>query len=247
MNPKDRVALITGGARIGQEVAFTLADRGVHLALTYRTSQSSAEEAAAFARARGRRVLLIKTDLTLNKNLADTIAKVKHIFGRLDILINMASIYERTPVRALSLKAWDRNINANLKHVYYLSVQAAALMRKKDGGRIINFTDWTVSSGRPRYKDLVPYYVAKSGVVGLTEALALELAPDNILVNAIAPGPILRPSKGISKKENQEVLQATPLRKWGGAEEIAKAVLFLIESDFVTGECIRVDGGRHLY
>ena len=138
-------------------------------------------------------------------------------------------------------------MNTNLKHVYALSVQAASLMKKRRWGRIINFVDWTTASGRPRYKDLVPYYVAKSGVIGLTEALALELAPFEILVNAIAPGPILPPARGISKKEKQAVVRATPLGRWGGAEEIVKAVLFLIETDFVTGECIRVDGGRHLY
>ena len=111
---------------------------------------------------------------------------------------------------------------------------------------MINLADWTASSGRPRYKAFLPYYVAKSGMIGLTEALALELAP-TILVNAIAPGPILPPAKGMKRHEAQEVMTATPLKRWGGAGEIAKAVLFLIESDFVTGECLRVDGGRHLF
>ncbi|MBI3999811.1 MAG: SDR family oxidoreductase [Candidatus Omnitrophica bacterium] len=246
MQLKDKVALITGGARIGQAVAQALADRGAHLVLTYRTSKSNAETSAAFARARGRRVLLIKTDLTLNKNIADTIHRVKRAFGRLDILINMASTYEEAPLKTLDSKAWDRNINANLKYIYDLSTQAVPLMKVKGEGRIINFADWTVASGRPRYQNLVPYYVAKSGVIGLTEVLGLELAP-HILVNAIAPGPIMPPKSGISKKEKEEVARVTPLRKWGGAHEIAKAVLFLIETDFVTGECIRVDGGRHLY
>ncbi len=245
MKLKGRVALITGGARIGQAVARALADQGAHLVLTYRTSKRSAEESASYARSKGRRTLLIKADITLKRDLADIIPRVKREFSRLDILVNMASVYERTPLKTLSVKDWDRSIDANLKHAYYLSLQAAPLMKRTGGGRIINFTDWTAQSGRPRYKDLIPYYIAKSGVVGLTEALALELAP-GILVNAIAPGPILAPAGGISKKENQEVVHATPLKKWGGAAEIAKVVLFLIETDFVTGECIRVDGGRHL-
>ncbi|MBI1977126.1 MAG: SDR family oxidoreductase, partial [Candidatus Omnitrophica bacterium] len=185
------------------------------------------------------------TDLTLNQNLADITAKIKRTSGRIDILINIASIYETTSLKMLGVRDWDRNINANLKYVYGLSLRAASLMRES-GGRIINFTDWTASSGRPRYKNLVPYYVAKSGVIGLTEVLALELAP-KILVNAIAPGPIVLPRRGISKAEIREVERATPLKRWGGPEEIVKAVLFLIASDFVTGECIRVDGGRHLY
>ena len=100
-------------------------------------------------------------------------------------------------------------------------------------------------SGRPRYPGFLPYYVAKAAVVGLTEALALELAADQILVNAIAPGPIVAP-ENISDEEFVNVERATPLGRWGGEIEIAKAVLALVDSDFITGETIRVDGGRHL-
>ncbi len=118
-------------------------------------------------------------------------------------------------------------------------------MKAQGGGRIINFSDWIARSGRPRYPGYLPYYVAKTAVIGLTEALALELAADNILVNAIAPGPILAPP-ATSDEELRAVEQATPLGRWGGEEEIAKTVLALIESDFITGETIRVDGGRHI-
>ena len=96
-----------------------------------------------------------------------------------------------------------------------------------------------------RYKGYIPYYVSKAAVAALTESLALDLAPE-ILVNVIAPGPILAPPD-LTPDENAKTIEATPLARWGGAEEIAKAVLFLVETDFVTGECIRVDGGRHLY
>ena len=118
-------------------------------------------------------------------------------------------------------------------------------MRRSGGGRIINFSDWTASSGRPRYRGYLSYYVAKTAVIGLTEGLALELAPDNILVNAIAPGPIVAPD-GLTDEERRAVEEATPLGRWGGAGEIAKAVLALLDSDFVTGETLRVDGGRHM-
>ena len=94
-------------------------------------------------------------------------------------------------------------------------------------------------------RGFVPYYTSKAAVIALTESLALKLAPE-ILVNAIAPGPILEPP-GLTPEESSEVIKATPLQRWGGADEIAKAVLFLVKSDFITGECIRVDGGRHLY
>src|SRR5207244_11349256 len=104
---------------------------------------------------------------------------------------------------------------------------------------------WIARSGRPRYLGYVPYYVATTGVIALTEALALELADDNILVNAIAPGPILAPP-GTTAQELETVEKATPLGRWGGEIEIAKAVLALLDGDFITGETIRVDGGRHL-
>jgi NAD(P)-dependent dehydrogenase (short-subunit alcohol dehydrogenase family) len=118
-------------------------------------------------------------------------------------------------------------------------------MRTAGQGRIVNFTDWVAASRRPRYPGYVPYYVAKMGVIALTEALALELAADHILVNAIAPGPII-PPEGISPDELEAVVRATPLGRWGGSEEIARAVLLFMDSDFITGETIRVDGGRHV-
>jgi NAD(P)-dependent dehydrogenase (short-subunit alcohol dehydrogenase family) len=119
-------------------------------------------------------------------------------------------------------------------------------MRRHGGGRIVNFSDWVAASARPRYKGYLAYYVAKAGVRALTEALALELASDGILVNAVAPGPILAPP-GTTEDESEAVARATPLGRWGGPGEIVKAVLALVDTDFITGETIRVDGGRHLY
>ena len=118
-------------------------------------------------------------------------------------------------------------------------------MRQAGGGRIINFSDWVAASRRPRYVGYVPYYVAKTGIIGLTEALALELAGDGILVNAVAPGPILPPDD-LDADAGRRVEQETPLGRWGGSEEIVKAVVGLIGSEFITGETIRVDGGRHV-
>jgi NAD(P)-dependent dehydrogenase (short-subunit alcohol dehydrogenase family) len=118
-------------------------------------------------------------------------------------------------------------------------------MRDAGGGRIVNFSDWIAASGRPRYTGYVPYYTAKAAVIGLTQILALELAGDQILVNAVAPGPILAPP-GTSDEELRAVEQATPLGRWGGSGAIARSVQFLVETDFVTGEVIRVDGGRHV-
>jgi NAD(P)-dependent dehydrogenase (short-subunit alcohol dehydrogenase family) len=118
-------------------------------------------------------------------------------------------------------------------------------MRRTGGGRVINFADWVARSGRPAYQGYLAYYTAKAAVIALTEALALELAADRILVNAIAPGPIV-PPPDLTVEERDEVAASTPLGQWGGETEIVKAVRLLIESDFITGETIRVDGGRHL-
>ena len=242
MNPKGKVALITGGARIGQVVASTLASRGCSIALTYRASRDAAEATAAAARAVGVDSVVLRADVTIESEIAAAISEIDKSLGRLDILINLASIYENTPTP--DGVSWSANMDANAKSGFLFSIHAAPIMKRNGAGRIVNFSDWLPVSSRPRYKGYTPYYVSKASVVALTETLALEFAPE-ILVNAIAPGPIAPPSN-LTPEENARVIAATPLARWGGAEEIARAVLFLVETDFVTGECIRVDGGRHL-
>ena len=165
--------------------------------------------------------------------------------GRVDVLINMASIYAPTAFDALTDADWDVNVAVNLSAAFHCARAAVPHMRRLRGGRVINIGDWLARSGRPRYDGYLTYYVAKAGVAALTEAMALELANDQILVNAIAPGPIIEP-EDTSNETFAAVERATPLGRWGGEIEIAKMVLALVDSDFVTGETIRVDGGRHL-
>lgn len=245
MELSGKVALITGGARIGIEVARALAERGCRLALTYRSSRGPAEEALRFARSAGSEGLILRCDTTADSQVRRAVDEVVSAFGRLDVVVNMASVYEKAPYAALTRPAWDRIVSANLTTAHLTVLHAARHLKAKGGGRVINFSDWVAASGRPRYTEFAAYYAAKAGVVGLTQAQALELAPD-VLVNAIAPGPIL-PPKSIRNEEVRSVAKVTPLGRWGGAAEIAKTVLFLCETDFVTGECIRVDGGRHLF
>jgi len=237
------VALVTGGARIGQVVARSLAERGCDLALVYRGSREAAEASANAAIGAGVRAITIRADATDADQIAAAVKETHRALGRIDLLLNMASIYLTTPEP--NEADWSNTIDVNARSVFLFSAAAAPIMKQSGAARIINFADWLPASGRPRYRGFVPYYASKAAVLALTESLALELAPE-ILVNAIAPGPIFAPP-GLSPEENAEVLKATPLRRRGGAEEIAKAVLFLVTSDFVTGECIRVDGGRHLY
>jgi NAD(P)-dependent dehydrogenase (short-subunit alcohol dehydrogenase family) len=241
----DKVALITGGKRIGLVVAGELAARGIDVALTYARSRAEAEQAAERVRAAGRRAAILQADLSQAEACDAIVAATVEQLGRLDILINMASVYVPRPFDELRAVDWNAVIDVDLRAAFLCARAAAQHMRRLGGGRIINFSDWVARSGRPRYTGYVPYYVAKTGIIGLTEALALELARDNILVNAIAPGPIVAPP-GTTDEESKSVEQATPLGRWGGEMEIAKTVAALLDSDFITGETIRVDGGRHV-
>ena len=245
MELNDRVVLITGGKRIGQVVARELAARGAHIAVSYRGSRTEAEATAAEVQQAGRKAAVIAADVGQPADCASLIDAVVADLGRIDVLVNMASIYQETPFDLMTLQDWQRNIDINLRSVFLCARAAVPHMRKQGGGRIINFADWLAKSGRPAYKGFVAYYTAKAGVIALTEALALELAADQILVNAIAPGPIL-PPPDMSAEERDQVAAATPVGRWGGEMEIAKAVRTLIESEFITGETIRVDGGRHV-
>jgi NAD(P)-dependent dehydrogenase (short-subunit alcohol dehydrogenase family) len=245
VNLTDTVALITGGKRIGLVVARELSARGVDIALSYARSKTEAEQAADAVRAANRRAATFATDLSQPGAAVALVQSVVDTFGRLDILINMASVYVQKPFAGLTAVDWDAVINVDLRAAFLCAHAAAPHMRTQGGGRIINFSDWIAKSGRPRYPGYVPYYVAKTGIIALTEALALELAPDNILVNAIAPGPIVAPP-GTTEAESRAVKEATPLGRWGGEMEIAKGVFALLDSDFITGETIRIDGGRHV-
>jgi NAD(P)-dependent dehydrogenase (short-subunit alcohol dehydrogenase family) len=241
----DKVALITGGKRIGAVVAAALAERGVDVGLSYARSRVEAEDAADRVRAAGRRALTIQADLSQPAGCEALVNGVAGGLGGIDILINMASVYLRKPFDEVRAEDWDAVIDVDLRAAFLCALAAAPHMRRRGGGRIVNFSDWVSKSGRPRYRGFLPYYVAKAGVIALTEALALELAPDNVLVNAIAPGPIVAPP-GTTDDELKAVERATPLGRWGGEPEIAKTVLALLDSDFITGETIRVDGGRHV-
>jgi NAD(P)-dependent dehydrogenase (short-subunit alcohol dehydrogenase family) len=240
-----KVALITGGKRIGLVIAAELAAHGVDVALTYARSRPEAEEAAERVRSAGRRATIIQADLSQPDDCDMVVAKAVEAFGRLDVLVNMASVYTERPFDELRAADWDATVNVDLRAAFLCARAAAPHMRRQGGGRIVNFSDWIAKSGRPRYRGFLPYYVAKAGIIGLTEALALELAGDNILVNAVAPGPILAPPD-TTAEASRAIEHATPLGRWGGEIEIAKAVLAFLDGDFITGETVRVDGGRHV-
>jgi NAD(P)-dependent dehydrogenase (short-subunit alcohol dehydrogenase family) len=245
MELSNRVALITGGKRIGSVVAIELARRGADIGLCYNRSKSETDKTAEAIRSLGRRVFIRQADLALAADCEAFVNESVSALGRLDVLVNMASIYVNKPFDVLTVEDFDGNIAVDLRAAFVCARAAVPHLRKAGGGHIINFSDWLSRSGRPRYVGYLPYYVAKTGVIGLTEALALELAPDKIHVNAIAPGPILAPPE-TTEDELASVEKSTPLGQWGGEMAIAEAVLALLSCGFVTGETVRVDGGRHI-
>jgi NAD(P)-dependent dehydrogenase (short-subunit alcohol dehydrogenase family) len=245
MELSGRAALITGGKRIGSTIARALAAAGFDVALSYNRSKAEAEAAAADITAAGRRAHIASANLADPDACRALVDDAAAAFGRLDVLINMASVYSSVPFDQLDARAWDAVIDVDLRAAFLCARAAVPHMRRAGGGHIINFSDWVAASGRPRYPGFLPYYVAKAGSKALTEALALEVAGDRILVNAIAPGPIV-PPPGTTDEELRAVESATPLGRWGGSDAIVRAVMFLLDTDFVTGETIRVDGGRHV-
>ncbi|MDE2965835.1 MAG: SDR family oxidoreductase [Acidobacteriota bacterium] len=245
MDIEGKVAFITGTRRIGRLVGLALGRRGARVALGYHRSRESAEQAARELRDAGRQAIPVQADLNRQEEIGDAMKRIAAVWGGVDILVNLASVYASKPFEETTEHDWDLNMNVNLRSAFLCARAVIPGMKASGGGRIINCADWTAASGRPRYKGYLPYYVSKVGVVGLTEALALELAPYNILVNAIAPGPMM-PPPDLTPEAVEKVRQVTPLGRWGGGEQIALAVIGLIESEFITGECIRVDGGRHI-
>jgi NAD(P)-dependent dehydrogenase (short-subunit alcohol dehydrogenase family) len=245
MELTNRVALITGGKRIGAVVAIEMAKQGADIGLCYNRSKTEADKTAAAIKELGRKVFMRQADLTKASDCEAFVNEGAKTFGRIDVLVNMASIYVAKPFNELTVEEFDENVAVDMRSAFICSRAAVPHLRKAGGGAIINFSDWLSKSGRPRYPGFLPYYVAKTGVIGLTEALALELAPDKIRVNAIAPGPILAPPE-TSDEELANVEKSTPLGQWGGEKAISDAVLALLKMDFVTGETLRVDGGRHI-
>lgn len=241
MELDDRVVLITGGARrIGQALARALARRQARVAFSYRTSAAEAIRTQRLLEAEGAEVLAIQADISRDADVRRLIKRIRRRFGRLDILINSAANFHRTPFASLSEHDWDVAMDTNLKGSFLCALHGSRLMLRGGGGKIINVADW--SSVRP-YRDYLPYCVSKAGVIGLTKALAKELAP-RIQVNAIAPGPILPPSD-LSVPARARIARRVPLRRWGSPTDITNTVLFLIEgTDFMTGSTIFVDGGQ---
>jgi pteridine reductase len=241
MEVSGKVALVTGAARrVGQAIALALASRGAIVAIHYRNSTEQALKTVAKIEAGGGRARAFYADLEKVDEIEALVNAVVSAYGRVDILVNSASMFQRKPVEEITELDWDMTLNTNLRAPFFAAKYAAAAMRRQGAGRIVNIGD---SAGiRPYNNFYLPYSVSKSGLIGLTKALAKALAPE-VLVNCIAIGPVL-PADDSSTQQIEGLARSTLLKRLGTADDVAGGVLFLCESDFATGAVLVMDGGR---
>lgn len=241
MKIDNSIALVTGaGVRVGREIAIALAECKARVAVHYNSSAGPAQETLAAIRAAGSDGELFQADLTQPGSADELIGKVVGHFGSLDLLVNSAAVMQRTPVGEVTPAEWDAMFALNLRAPFFLSQAAAEAMGER-GGVIVNIADLAAFETWPAY---VPHGITKAGIVQMTRALARTLAP-RIRVNAIAPGAVLLP-EGWNEESEEHIVSTTPLERLGSPKDVAEAVIYLAQADYVTGITLIVDGGRHI-
>ncbi|UCC62956.1 MAG: SDR family oxidoreductase [Anaerolineae bacterium] len=237
-----QVAVVTGGAvRVGKALSLALAREGVRLAVHYHSSAGPAEETVAQIKALGSDALAVQADLAHSGRAPALIERAVAHFGRVDILINSAAIFEPADLAHTTEAIWEAHFALNLKAPFFLSQAFAAQVGKERAGHIVNISDWRGMRPDTNY---LAYSLTKAGLFSMTQGLALTLAP-TVQVNALALGAIL-PPPGKDQAYLAQLAQAIPARRVGSLEEVARALIFLLKSDFITGEVIFVTGGEHL-
>lgn len=238
----NKVVIVTGGARgIGKAIVLALAEAGYKVVLNYNKSENEAIEIKELLTEKGQIVETYKADVSKKEEVEGLVSFTIQKFGKVDVLINNAGIYNFNLIQDIEEAEWDEIINTNLKSVFLCSQAVVKDMLKIKSGLIINISS---IDGEKGAAGEVHYCASKAGIDGITKALARELGPSNIRVNSIAPGAINTDmNKDIKDDDWKVVIEETPLRKLGKPEDIAKCVRWLIEDDFVTGQVISVNGG----
>lgn len=236
------VALVTGGGvRVGRAIALGLAEAGYDVAVHYRSSAEPAEEVVRHVEALGRRALALQADLSDPAAADPLVAGVRQAFGRLDVLVNSAASFDTTPLLEADAERWDEVLGVNARAPHLLVRAAASLLREGAGGAVVNIVDLSAFQAWSEYP---VHAVSKAALAHLTRVQARSLAPD-IRVNAVAPGAVLPPDD-YDEERWQALVDRTPLGRLGTPEDVVRTVVFLVQSPFVTGQIVAVDGGRLL-
>jgi len=245
---KGKVAIITGARRgMGRTHALTLAKAGAKVVVSDISLEECQKVVEEIGKAGGG-AIAVKCDVTKKNEVDEMVKKTVEKFGKVDILVNNAGICQFKPFLELTEEEWDRTLNINLKG-YFLCVQAAAKeMEKQKSGAIVNIASVAMGQQGVGFPNIAHYCASKGGIVGLTEALAVELAPYNIRVNAISPGMIETPMIDTVKKDPkmmEAMLAKVPMHRVGKPEEVSNLVLFLAsdQSSYMTGSTVVIDGG----
>ncbi|MFW6078889.1 MAG: SDR family NAD(P)-dependent oxidoreductase [Gemmatimonadota bacterium] len=242
MEIEGKTALVTGGGRrVGRALALDLARAGADVVVNYFRSAEAAEETAAEIVGLGRRAIAVHADVSLKPEVQRLVRRTAEALGRLDIVVNNASLFESAPFLAIDEDEWDRVLAVNLKGPFLITQAATPLLRRDGGGVIVNIADLSALRPWPSYAH---HAVSKAGLVHLTRVAARALGPD-VRANCIAPGTVL-PPEGTGPDELRRSRERTALKRLGSPDEVARALRYLVESDFVTGETVVVDGGRML-
>jgi pteridine reductase len=236
----------SGKRRVGWHVADALAQRGYSLAIHYRSSGQEAAESVASFQTRGLKAVALQADLTNEAQVKKLIEAVLDQFGRIDVLANCAAVWKRKRLEEVTADDVRLHFETNLLATFLCAQQAGlAMVRQSEGGCIINFGDW--AEARP-YLNYAAYFPSKGAIPTLTRCLAVELGTRNprVRVNCILPGPVMLPPD-LPEAERKQAIDATLVKREGRPENVAQAVLSLIDNDFITGVCLPVDGGRTIY
>jgi pteridine reductase len=243
MNINGKVCLITGSSvRVGKSIAKTLALNGARIAIHYNNNLEEAKNSANEIKKNGGKVLILKADISKKEDWLNMRSKILREWNKIDVLVNNAAIFYKTPFFETSEEDLNQFLNINLKGVFYGCQVMGETMYNNKSGKIINIADVSAESVWPHY---IPYCISKAGVIALTKGLAKSLAP-YVTVNTISPGTVLLAQNYDEQEENQ-LINRTPLKRVGNPEDIANTVKFIIQdTDFITGANINVDGGRSL-